>query len=45
MQPVTRVKIMPPKPAPMLASPETDPTVFFGNTPAGNASLLARLPV
>lgn len=39
------MKIIPPKPAPMLASPHTDATACLGKMSAGNASVLARQPV
>ena len=36
---------MPPKPAPILAMPQTEPTVFRGNLSAGIASIFASAPV
>src|SRR5262249_22399464 len=44
-QPVISVKIIPPKPAPIAASPHVLPTRFFGNTSEGKLSVFAKAPV
>src|SRR5205823_4939912 len=44
-QPVISVKIIPPNPAPILASPQTDPTRFLGNTSEGKLRVTASAPV
>ena len=36
---------MPPKPEPMLASPQMEPTTFLGYTSAGKASMMEQHPV
>lgn len=37
MAPDSQLKSMPPNPAPMLASPQIEPTMFLGKTSAGKA--------
>ena len=45
IRPLSQLNSIPPKPEPMLASPQTDATMFFGTTSGGNASALLLQPV
>src|ERR1035437_7374872 len=42
--PVKRLNTIPPKPAPMLAMPQMEPTVLPGNRSAGIANMFASAP-